>query len=313
MTRTLLIMATYNGCQYLKQQLDSIRKQEYPVDRLIFRDDASTDETVSLLKTYISEYNLSHWEVRENEKNIGWRHNFHQLLIDAQDYCPEFIFFSDQDDIWDLDKNKKQLEIIENHPEIDLLTADMKVLKINKKVSENHYHEFLDKENNLSKFPERLIYKSFRPGWTLVVRNQLVKDTLSFWPKEIEINHDALLEDLSSLLGRGYNLNRSVGQHLRHGKNASGKAIISLSSTRQEHIKALYDYQGFFEIIYQVLKKRHRVQAQEVKEIADFYQRRYELAQVGEKNKILKGIIKDWSYYESFSGRIRDFLFTFKK
>ena len=47
-----IILAAYNGRQYLKEQLDSILEQDYRDFRLIIRDDASNDGTLELLNMY---------------------------------------------------------------------------------------------------------------------------------------------------------------------------------------------------------------------------------------------------------------------
>lgn len=306
-------MATYNGKKYLKGQLDSIFHQELPPDIVIFRDDVSTDGTVDFLKQYISNNQLENWFIRQNEKNIGWRKNFRQLLIDAQEFEADILFFSDQDDRWQIDKNKQQVGILEKNPQIDVLTGDMEIIKMQQEVTENHYMDFSDSEQLLSQYPIKTTYKSFRPGWTMAMRNQFVKEVLAFWSEDIEVNHDALLEGIACLLGTGYNLNRNVGQHLRHERNASGRPIISLHSTKQEHIIALYNYMGFYKIIYQLLTTRGVKNVEIIKKEYEFYVRRYKAAKSQKKKVIFHQIVADWKDYESMSGRARDIIFAFKK
>ena len=79
---TCVVIATYNGCEYIVEQLDSIKNQTYPVDKVIIRDDGSTDNTVDVIHKYIIDNKLN-WEVRENEKNLGWRRNFFELIKEA--------------------------------------------------------------------------------------------------------------------------------------------------------------------------------------------------------------------------------------
>ena len=52
MKKVDILLATYNGEQYLKEQLDSILDQSYNEFRLLISDDASTDDTVRILKEY---------------------------------------------------------------------------------------------------------------------------------------------------------------------------------------------------------------------------------------------------------------------
>lgn len=98
MKKVLVLMSTYNGENYIKEQLDSILHQNYPVDILI-RDDGSGDETVTILQ----EYAHQHDNIKVlKEENIGVVNSFFALLKHAKGY--DYYAFSDQDDIWFEDK-----------------------------------------------------------------------------------------------------------------------------------------------------------------------------------------------------------------
>ena len=58
MIRTSVAMATYNGAEYVVEQLESIRTQSMPVDEVIIHDDRSTDDTVAIVEKYIREHGL---------------------------------------------------------------------------------------------------------------------------------------------------------------------------------------------------------------------------------------------------------------
>ena len=95
--KTSIVMATYNGAEYLYEQLDSIRDQSLKADEVIICDDCSKDNTVAMLKEYVEKNSLGDsWKIIENEENLGYANNFHKALMLAQG---DYIFFSDQDDI----------------------------------------------------------------------------------------------------------------------------------------------------------------------------------------------------------------------
>ena len=48
----VILLSTYNGEKYIKQQLDSLFSQTYKEFEIIIRDDKSTDNTLSILKSY---------------------------------------------------------------------------------------------------------------------------------------------------------------------------------------------------------------------------------------------------------------------
>ena len=51
-----IVMATYNGEKYLREQLDSIVKYLTPSDELIISDDGSTDKTLEIISEYSSKF-----------------------------------------------------------------------------------------------------------------------------------------------------------------------------------------------------------------------------------------------------------------
>ena len=102
-----VVMCTYNGTDFLKEQLDSIINQTYPIYELIIQDDCSTDTTVSILKEYEKKYDYIH--VYINEKQKGINENFFSAMKRAKG---EFIAISDQDDIWESDKIETQINTI---------------------------------------------------------------------------------------------------------------------------------------------------------------------------------------------------------
>ena len=98
MIRTSVAMATYNGAEYVVEQLESIRTQSMPVDEVIIHDDRSTDDTVAIVEKYIREHGLERtWKVSQNPKNLGYAANFIGAVKETEG---EYIFFCDQDDIW---------------------------------------------------------------------------------------------------------------------------------------------------------------------------------------------------------------------
>lgn len=92
-------LCTYNGEKYLSQQLDSILSQTMPVDEIVIRDDCSSDSTCIILDEYSKLYPQINY--KRNTSNLGFIKNFECALEECQG---DYIFFSDQDDIWERDK-----------------------------------------------------------------------------------------------------------------------------------------------------------------------------------------------------------------
>lgn len=68
-----VLMTTYNGEKYIYDQLDSLLKQNYDFFSVSIYDDGSTDKTVSIIKSFIKENNLSNWKLTKNIHNKGWK------------------------------------------------------------------------------------------------------------------------------------------------------------------------------------------------------------------------------------------------
>ena len=113
--RISIAMTTYNGADYLLEQLESLRTQSLMADEVIIVDDCSTDNTVDLLNMYIQKYHLDNWILIKNSSNIGWRKNFRKAL---QKTTGDVVFLCDQDDIWNKDKISLMVKEFHKSPSI---------------------------------------------------------------------------------------------------------------------------------------------------------------------------------------------------
>lgn len=90
-----VVVCTYNGEKYLAVQLESILQQTYTNLEIIICDDASTDNTVSIINRFATAD--SRIRFYQNKTNLGFNENFEQVLKLAKS---EWIAIADQDDIW---------------------------------------------------------------------------------------------------------------------------------------------------------------------------------------------------------------------
>lgn len=91
-----VLMSTYNGEKYLKEQIESILKQRNVNIMLTIRDDGSTDGTVGIIKHYCEKFNTKIKFFLGD--NIGYQKSFLQLLCIAE--TADYYSFADQDDVW---------------------------------------------------------------------------------------------------------------------------------------------------------------------------------------------------------------------
>lgn len=91
--RISVCLACYNGERYISEQVSSILSQLGPQDELIISDDGSTDNTLSEVESIAD----SRIRIYENTGTHGVNGNFENALRHAEG---EYIFLSDQDDVW---------------------------------------------------------------------------------------------------------------------------------------------------------------------------------------------------------------------
>lgn len=133
-----ILLATYNGAQWLPELLDSLLQQSDYNFSILARDDGSTDQTVRILtefqRTYPSKLKL----INDSHGNLGVVGNYNRL-IEASN--ANYVMFCDQDDIWLPDKLKttfqKILEVesavgvstpILVHTDLEVVNSDLEVI-----------------------------------------------------------------------------------------------------------------------------------------------------------------------------------------
>lgn len=106
-----VVMSTYNGSLYVAEQIESIINQTYSNLEIILADDASTDNTFDILKSYAEkDKRITAYQRKEN---VMYNINFSEACSKA---TGAYIAISDQDDVWELDKIEKQLKKINEDP-----------------------------------------------------------------------------------------------------------------------------------------------------------------------------------------------------
>lgn len=112
--RILVILASYNGGKYIKEQIESIIQQEgVDVEIKIF-DDVSKDNTVHVIESF---YNNERVQLIENSSATGSAaNNFFSAIKFLEDEILnqyEYVAFADQDDIWLPNKLKAATDVLE--------------------------------------------------------------------------------------------------------------------------------------------------------------------------------------------------------
>ena len=160
-----VLMATYNGEKYLREQMDSILEQSYGDFRLLISDDMSTDATREILNEYVAKD--SRVVVFLQNKNVGSTRNFEFLMKKVENEC---FMFSDQDDIWQKDKIQKSVDKM-NQTDSDLVYTNLQVVSEDLEVLNQSYWRLKGFEKKVRKYNnfESLYLNNYITGSTMLV------------------------------------------------------------------------------------------------------------------------------------------------
>src|SRR5438874_13549876 len=100
-----IVMATFNGARFVREQLTSILSQTHKDIQLIIRDDASTDETPAIIEEFAHK-DPQRFNTILGTNRLGTLGNFADGLSKAES---DYVMFSDSDDVWLPDKVEKTL------------------------------------------------------------------------------------------------------------------------------------------------------------------------------------------------------------
>lgn len=115
-----IAMATYNGAQYLRAQLQSFLEQSHLPDELIITDDCSSDDTEMIVSDFARKAPFK-VEFYRNEKRLGYCGNFNEALMKT---TGDLVFLSDQDDEWFPEKLQHIINMANKHPDDWMLMND---------------------------------------------------------------------------------------------------------------------------------------------------------------------------------------------
>ncbi len=227
-------MATYNGSEFIKEQLMSIANQTVLPDEIVIVDDCSTDNTVEIIENFVAAISGIKCKLIKNEINLGFVKTFFKAIRECEN---EIIVLCDQDDLW----KKNRIEWIEQ-----LFESNSKILSVNSD------YDIIDKEGNIIlkkvqgyrncikavgfvKFLARLNYS----GMSSAFRKSIIKNFSDEIVGELP-THDWYIHAVAASLGGFYISNEVTCMRRFTGRNvalrmANGKKTLK---DRIENVKA---------------------------------------------------------------------------
>lgn len=192
MHKVNVLMSTYNGEKYIREQIDSILNQRDVEVDITIRDDGSTDKTVEIIEEYIAKQK----RIRVIKgRNVGYRKSFLKLLYIAKQ--TEYYAFSDQDDVW----MENKLITAVSHINGNCHCYVSSIIKTDEDLKEINIQGFT-KRNTL----EAVFVRNRYPGCAMVFDEKirgLIKN-FSFTREDIIPSHDLMVSAISCAIGSIY-------------------------------------------------------------------------------------------------------------
>lgn len=203
-----VVMATYNGEKYIREQLESILENLNEEDEIIISDDGSKDSTRSIIKEYMTKDKRI--KLLDGPKN-GIKQNFANGIKNA---TGKYIFLADQDDIWKQNKVESMLNVFEKE-KVKLVIHDAEIVDEDLKATEESFFKYRNSGNGILKN----IWKNTYIGCCIAF-DATIKDKILPIPNDIEM-HDQWIGIIAEMEGRVYFLKEVLILYRRHGDNNS--------------------------------------------------------------------------------------------
>ena len=241
MEKIAVLMSTYNGEKYIREQIDSILAQENIDIQLFIRDDGSSDHTVEIVRGYTADHQNIFLINQHSDGNLGAAHSFLHLIAYALKKEPDVKYFSfaDQDDYWMPDKLVCAVEQIKSGKQSEfphLYYSNKTIVDENLKwLRDEHIKFYNDFYEGFS--------RSYAFGCTMVFDHQMAELAVSHMPVYENWFHDSWIYRLAKSVGGEIIFDeKSHIFYRQHGNNVVG-AISEKSSvhwwrifTKREHI-----------------------------------------------------------------------------
>lgn len=206
-SRVSIVMTTYNGEEFIREQIDSILRNINEDDELIIGDDGSTDETLSVLREYKN--NNPNIKIVLNN-HLGTTKNIESLLRMTNG---DIVFLCDQDDVWRDNKVDVICKDFEENPDADLIFHNSSVsARDANDIIHASLFEFLSVSN---RFVDNIKYFHFW-GCMFAIRRRAIRYIIPF-----RFGFDSWIIFCTSFFGKCYIEPKILMMYRRHGGNLS--------------------------------------------------------------------------------------------
>ena len=225
-----VVVATYNGAEFLARQLESILAQTRAPSEIILSDDGSSDSTLDIARKFQNatpRKGGATWKILSRKKPLGVAGNFASALVAA---TGDLVAFADQDDIWEVNKLETLIPHFDN-PRTLLVHSDARLIdaKGREMGSLMGALRLTARERRAlrgGRALDALLRRNLVTGATMVICRTLLDTALPIPEGWI---HDEWLALIAASQGGVVFDQKSLVRYRQHGANQIGAARLSVS------------------------------------------------------------------------------------
>ncbi len=243
-----VVIATYNGEKYLKQQVDSLLNQTYKNIKIYLHDDNSKDKTFQIISE-LSEKNPNKIVKLDYPAQGGAAANFLSMLK----YVDEpYVMFCDQDDVWLEEKIEvsynKIVEMEEKWSSETPCTAftDLKIVDSDLNIISESFMKYTN-HNPYNTKCHQLLVKNVTPGCAMILNKALMQLAMKYNDVKKLQMHDRWALILASIFGKVEFIDKSMMLYRQHGNNEVGATEDNVFNKLTKNLNLLFSGKIFRE------------------------------------------------------------------
>lgn len=215
----LILLSTYNGEKYLREQIESLIAQEDIYIKILVRDDGSNDDTLLILQEYKDKGVLDFY----TGGNLKPARSFMELIFKAPE--ADYYALCDQDDVWDKHKVSVAVKKLKCQIKPALYYCAMNIVDQNL----NKYGYYFREESKSKSLEYSCLFGDEIAGCTMVLNKKLMKAIRIYNPGFITM-HDGWIHRICLCVnGEVIGDSNAYIQYRQHGRNTVGMNKRSLS------------------------------------------------------------------------------------
>ena len=250
-----IVIATYNGENYIKEQLESIINQAITPDYILVSDGGSSDNTVNICEETLLRSKIK-YDILKTDENLGVKDNFEKCLKNCD---TKYIFFSDQDDYWLPNKIKNAMNIFyKEQPNVVFNNAyitDENLKAQKKSLWENIGYKNKNKINIYNQYDLELQKELFRhnimTGMCMAIDSKIKNDIIPFSNYSI---HDIWIAHISNCVGKVVSIDSKDVLYRQHGNNVVGTKSTIKNSLKHKD-KYLHNLKNRYKFIEEIVSR----------------------------------------------------------